>query len=110
MKSFAQRLARCAEKGQLTKADLRRWFKRPYSTVETWLDDHREPRGAAGDLARHHLALLERGIAERRGFPVPVELSAIERPHHIEKLYHDISAAVSRKDTPRGRLQVRNGL
>ena len=110
MKSFSQRLARCAERGQLTKADLRRWFKRPYSTVETWLDDDREPRGPAGNEARHRLVLLEKGIAERRGFPVPVELSATERPRHIEKLYHDISAAIPRKNTPRGRLQMRNGV
>ncbi len=110
MRSFSQRLAVCLEKGRMTKADLRRWFERPYATVETWLDDGREPRSPRGDEARRRLSLLERGIAERRGFPIPLELSSTERPRYIEKLYHDISAAVSRKNTSRGRLQMRNGL
>ena len=109
MKSFSERLVICLRKGRMTMGDLRWWFDRPYATTATWVRG-REPRGPAGEEARRRLVLLEKGIAARRGFPVPANLSNLERPRHIEKLYHDISAAVSRKNTARGRLQMRDGV
>lgn len=110
MKSFSQRLTACLERGRMAQGDLRWWFARSYSTTASWLKDDREPRGPAGDEARRRLSLLERGISERRGFPIPVELTSTERPRHIEKLFYDISAAVPRKNTSRGRLQMRDGV
>lgn len=109
MKSFSQRLVICLRKGQMTMGDLRWWFDRPYATTASWVKEDREPRGPAGSEAHRRLNLLEKGIAEGRGFPVPANLSNLERPHHIEKLFHDNSAAVSRKNTSRGRLQMRDG-
>jgi hypothetical protein len=94
----------------MAQGDLRWWFGRSYSTTASWLKDDREPRGPAGDEARRRLSLLEKGIASRRGFPVPVTLSSTERPAYIEKMFHDNSPGVSRKNTPSRRLQVRNGL
>ncbi len=108
MKSFSERLNLCLRKAQMVPGDLRWWFGRPYATTATWVRG-REPRGPAGDEARERLAVLEKGIAARRGFPVPTSLSNLERPRYIEKLYHDNSAAVSRTNTARGRLQVRDG-
>ena len=111
MASFQKRLVICLQRGQMTMGDLRWWFDRPYSTVATWVKrKDREPRGPAGLEAERRLQILERGIRERRGFPVPSTLSNLDRPHHIEKLFHDNSAAVSRTNTPRGRLQMRNGV
>ena len=109
MKSFSDRLVICLRKGQMTSGDLRWWFGRPYATVATWVRG-REPRGPAGEEARRRLTLLEKGIAEKRGFPVPASLSNLERPRHIEKLYHDNSAAVSRKNPAGRRLQMRDGV
>ena len=109
MKPFSQRLAICLERGRMAQGDLRWWFGRSYSTTASWLKDDREPRGPAGDEARRRLALMEKGIALKKGFPVPVNLSSTERPAYIEKLYHDNSAGVSRKHTPRRRVQVRDG-
>src|SRR4029453_6962693 len=109
MKSFSQRLVACLRKAKMTPGDLRWWFDRPYATTATWVRG-REPRGPAGEEARRRLALLEKGIATGRGFPVPANLSNLERPRHIEKLYHDISAAVSRKNTATRRLQMRDGV
>lgn len=108
MKSFSDRLVICLREGQMTSGDLRWWFGRPYATVATWVKG-REPRGPAGEEARSRLRLLEEGIGARRGFPIPTSLSNLERPRYIEKLYHDNSAAVSRKHPARGRLQVRDG-
>ena len=110
MKKFSERLAICLRRGQMAQGDLRWWFGRSYSTTASWLNDSREPRGPAGDEARRRLALLEKGIALKKGFPVPVFLSSTERPAYIEKLYHDNSAGVSRKNTTKRRLQMRDGV
>jgi hypothetical protein len=108
MSSFGKRLAICLRKGQMAQGDLRWWFARSYSTTASWLKDDREPRGPAGDEARRRLTLLEKSIAARRGFPVPVALSSTERPAYIEKTYAN-SAGVSRKNSAKRRLQMRNG-
>ena len=110
MSSFSKRLVICLRKGQMTKADLRRWFDRSYSTIETWVDDARSPKGPRAAEAERRLGLLEKGIAAKRGFPVPVDLSLYARPAYIEKLAHDHIAGVSRKNTPRRRVQMRNGV
>jgi hypothetical protein len=110
MKTFSSRLAICLRKGQMAQGDLRWWFGRSYSTTASWLRDNREPRGPAGEEARRRLALLEKGIALKKGFPVPVNLSSLERPAYIENLYHAHSAGVSRKNTAGRRLQMRDGV
>jgi hypothetical protein len=110
MKTFSQRLALCLDRGQMAQGDLRWWFGRSYSTTASWLQGTRSPRKvAAGAEAWRRLALLEDAIRLKKGFPVPHDLSLTARPHHIEKLYHDNSAGISRKNTARGRIQMRNG-
>ena len=110
MKSFHARLVICLRQAQMTTGDLRHWFARPYSTVERWIKDQREPRGPAGDEARRRLALLERGIALKKGFPIPANLPERDRPHHIEKLFNEHSSGVPRKNTASRRLQMRDGV
>jgi hypothetical protein len=114
MKTFAERLAICLRKGQMVQGDLRWWFGRSYATTGAWLKGSRSPgeerRRAGHDEAWRRLELLEMAIARKKGFPVPHDLSLTERPHHIEKLYHDNCARIPRKNTARGRLQMRNGL
>ena len=100
MSSFTARLAICLKRGQMAQGDLRWWFDRPYSTTATWLRG-REPRGPAGDEARRRLTILETAIKNKRGFPIPVSLSSIERPHHIKKLFEDISPRVSKRHPAR---------
>lgn len=85
----------------MAQGDLRHWFDRSYSTTASWLKDDREPRGPAGDEARRRLDILETSIRDKRGFPVPVSLSSIERPHHIKKLFNDNSSRVSGKHLTR---------
>jgi hypothetical protein len=53
MKTFQQRLSRCVERGNLTVADLGRWFGRPYPTVRSWLVQGWEP--GDGPLTRERM-------------------------------------------------------
>jgi len=73
--TFQQRLQRCRERGNLTVADLARWFDRPYATVRSWLTEGWEP--GDGPVTRRRmeerLRLLECTIArspELRALPM----------------------------------------
>jgi hypothetical protein len=110
MISFHTRLLWCLKHGHLTMGDLRWWFGRSYATTASWVKEDRDPRGPAGDEARRRLVLLEKGITSKQGFPVPSSLSNLERPHHIEKIYNDLSAGVLGKNTASRRLQMRDGV
>lgn len=82
-KSFQQRLVACGKAGNLTPADLSRWFDRPYATVRTWLNGT-EPGGGPIDKDHAHqmLGLLELLIKRKQGFPVP-RLSGKKRIAHV---------------------------
>src|ERR1700729_3075325 len=110
MKSFHTRLLWCLKHGHLTMGDLRWWFGRSYATTASWVKEDREPRGPAGEEARRRLFLLGKGVSSKQGFPLPSSLSNLDRPKHIEKIYNDISAGVSRKKTAGRRLQMRDGV
>jgi len=43
--TFRKRLQRCIDRGNLTTADLCRWFDRPYATCRSWLTQGWEPAG-----------------------------------------------------------------
>lgn len=76
VKTFQQRLARCRDQGNLTVADLGRWFGRPYPTVRTWLINGWEPGDGPVTRARMQtrLAELETAISRHgaalRGMPM----------------------------------------
>lgn len=97
--TFADRLHKAMERGAMAQGDLRHWFGRSYSTTASWLNDHREPRGPAGEEAKRRLAILEQLIRQKTGFPVPVELSLTDRPRYIQGLANDHCARVSKKNT-----------
>jgi hypothetical protein len=83
MRTFAQRLETVKNHGLMTTADLARWFDRPYPTVTKWLRGH-EPWGPNGERARLLLDLLEEKIKARDGFPVPVQLTPVERRDYLQ--------------------------
>lgn len=87
-KSFAERLAWCKDKGDLTISDLARWFDRPRATVNTWVLG-RSPYGPSGRLAEHDLHLLETRIRNRTGFPVPPDLLMKKRILYIRGQRND---------------------
>ena len=86
-KSFQQRLKACQQVGNLTTADLQRWFDRPYQTVRSWVDRGIEPGG--GPIDREHaaqmLGLLEILIKKKQGFPIP-RLPQAKRIEHLQNI------------------------
>lgn len=83
--TFQKRLKACQENGNLTVADLSRWFGREYATVRGWVEDGIEPGGGPGDKqhAQSLLVLLEKLIERRKGFPIPVGLVPKKRVQHM---------------------------
>jgi hypothetical protein len=58
MKSFQSRVNKIIKDGDLTVADLRDWFKRPYATVWRWTHSGWVPRGPDGPgFALHSSAM-----------------------------------------------------
>jgi hypothetical protein len=82
--SFQKRLLACQRGGNMTVADLARWFDRPYQTVRSWVEQGIEPGG--GPIDRYHaanlLTLLETLVKKKVGFPVP-RLPPKERIAHL---------------------------
>lgn len=70
--TFGNRLEHAMRDGNLTVADLARWFGRPDPTVRGWVRGE-NPRGAQLDIAytEARMALLETRIRKRQGLPVP---------------------------------------
>lgn len=70
--TFQERLRRVMLGGNLTVADLARWFDRPDPTVRGWARGE-NPRGAQLDIAytEARLAQIETRIKNRQGLPVP---------------------------------------
>lgn len=85
-KTFQKRLLACQRNGNLTVADLCRWFQRSYQTVRYWVEHDARPYGAALDQEKveKRLALLEREIGRQHSFPIP-SMSQTARIAHINK-------------------------
>ena len=83
MKKLDQRLKDVQRRGNLTVADLARWFDRPDPTVREWCKG-REPTGAPLDVEHVYelLKLLETLIRKKLNFPVP-RLSASKRKAYL---------------------------
>lgn len=103
MKPFASRLKCCLSGGNLTVADLSRWFDRPHPTVRGWISNGFDPRGGPHDVALVHALLdaLELMIRKRRGLPIAKGISRAARIAHIERLRRDSNRRLSQKDTAR---------
>lgn len=67
------RLLDLMERGNLTVADLARWFDRPDATVRAWIRNERSVRGIRVDHAHisRQVILLEKQIGRKMGLPVP---------------------------------------
>lgn len=85
--TFQQRLRKCQQSGNLTVADLARWFDRQNATVRAWVEDGVNPGG--GPMDKQHaaslLVLLESLIKAKRGFPIP-RLGPKDRIVHLLKI------------------------
>lgn len=81
--TFQSRLRRVLLAGNLTVADLARWFNRSDPTVRGWVNGVRlgGPQLDAAYVVAQ-LVVLERRITKRQGFPVP----RMTRPKRIAYL------------------------
>lgn len=78
--SISARLQRVLRDGNLTVADLARWFDRPYPTVDGWVKKGLMPRGGPQDSKQVLIKLgrLET-LIKRKKLPVPVMPSGRRR-------------------------------
>jgi hypothetical protein len=86
---FAARLKKVLAEGNLTIADLARWFNRPHPTVAGWVKGGRVGRELAPLDAAYvtaQLVQLERRLAKKDGLPVPVGVSARKRKQYFDGL------------------------
>lgn len=85
--TFQDRLKACMERGNLTVADLARWFDRPDPTLRGWVNNGIKPTCPSCDMAdiMSSLTDLETRIRRKEGFPVP-RMSQRSRKIHVERL------------------------
>jgi hypothetical protein len=85
--SFASRLQSIMQAGNLTGADLARWFDRPDPTVRGWISGDHDLGGAQLDVAyvEAQLTKLEGLLKKDRGLPVP-RLTPSKRIAYMRKL------------------------
>ena len=85
--TFSDRLQAVMRDGNLTGADLARWFDRPDPTVRSWIKGSHVLGGAPLDVAyiEGKLDKLERLIKRQQWLPVP-RLTPAKRIEHMQKL------------------------
>ena len=85
--TFAERLQAIMRDGNLTGADLARWFDRPDPTVRGWINGKQGLGGAPLDVAyvEAQLDKLERLLKKKQGLPVP-RLTPTKRIAHLNEL------------------------
>ena len=89
--SFSTRLQSIMQNGNLTGADLARWFERPDPTVRGWINGSHELGGAQLDMdfVETELVKLETSLRKRQGLPVP-RLTPAKRIEYLAKLKRDL--------------------
>ena len=100
---LADRLEYCLTHGNLTVADLSRWFDRPHPTVRGWIVSEFDPRGGPHDVEYVFIMLdkLEDLIRRGRELPLKRGISRKARIKHIERLRRDINDRLSQKGAAR---------
>ena len=86
--TFQQRCKQALRKGDLTVADLERWFRRSHTTVWRWVHSGWVPRGPDGRQAERDLGLLEKALALGDLFPVPSHVTSRLRADYVRNAYH----------------------
>jgi hypothetical protein len=85
--NFSHRLQAVMRDGNLTGADLARWFDRPDPTVRGWIGGTHQLGGAQLDVAyvEAQTDKLERLLRKKQGLPVP-RLTPGERIKYLKDL------------------------
>ncbi len=77
--ALGPRLRAAMEAGELTPADLARWFGRGYQTVYCWLYYDREPQAGWRLVTYRRLEQLERAVKRAKGPLIPYETKQRDR-------------------------------
>ena len=87
MKPLQQRLKAVMQDGNLTVADLARWFGRPDPTVRGWVSNGGSPGGGPIDIKEVEVLLssLEKLIKSSKALPLP-RLSPSERIKRLQDI------------------------
>jgi hypothetical protein len=101
MKTFAERLQDCVDRGGLTGADLAVWFGRPYPTVRTWRLGLSEPWKPWRGEAEQCLVYLERIVRMSLWFPMPASYNARERRDYMKRFVHERNKLFSKTRSSR---------
>src|SRR5947208_510353 len=97
MPNFRSRLLASQKAGDLTPANMARWFDVPYPKLSYWLKvgaSDLTPRGPRARTILRRLKQLEWAITHQIGFPIPEMLSARDRPLHVTRTRDAIDARV----------------
>jgi hypothetical protein len=86
--TFSERLQLVLKNGNLTVADLSRFFNRPHPTVNGWVKRGLNPGGGPSDVenAYEMLERLESYMQRSKKLPVPLNMHPSRRIRYIKKL------------------------
>jgi hypothetical protein len=87
VKTFHQRLLAAQHGGNLTVADLARWFARPHPTVRQWVRRGVSPGGGPLDQqeVERRLTTLEKLVKAQKVLPL-ARMSPAGRIHQLEQI------------------------
>jgi hypothetical protein len=96
--TFQERLLGCLKGGNLTVADLARWFNKPHPTVRGWTNGF-EPRGTSSDVdfVFTMLTTLETLVRKRFKLPIAPNVRRADRIKQIDELRRAVVDRISKK-------------
>lgn len=83
MTPLIKRLAAAQRDARFTKADVARWLRLPWVTVNAWLNGTNDPMEYNATLIEERLGWLEKELATGDFFPVPPDTAFRDRPQYV---------------------------
>lgn len=96
MKNINDRLIAAWKSAELSIADMGVWFDTQRRTMETWLHGVR-PHPCRHSQIEERLDLLEKAIASRKHFPVPINVTQYQRKSYILQVRDVVSSSLARR-------------
>lgn len=84
--ALGPRLRAVMEAGELTPADVARWFGRGYQTVYCWIYYDREPQAGWRSITYYRLELLEKAVKRAKGPLISYETKQPDRAKALTRI------------------------